>query len=124
MKDEDKKANVEIVKVKDIKTKKWEPKKKVQFQTNETTKAIVKEKKLGSDTIKKIIVSVVKKVPTPSMIVKPTIFDPIDMISMLSQITIKVPLSKLFRIQEHKSKALSWLGGIGNNDNILEQIII
>ena len=40
-KDEDKKASVETDKIKDIKAKKWEPKKKVQFQTNETTKAIV-----------------------------------------------------------------------------------
>ncbi len=55
------------------------------------------------------------------MIVKPIVSDTIDMISMLSQITIKVPLSKLFIIEEHKSKALSWLGGIGNNNNNIEQ---
>lgn len=32
---------------------------------------------------------------------------PIDMLSMLSQITVKVPLSELLRIPEHKEKALS-----------------
>ena len=35
---------------------------------------------------------------------------------MLSHITIKVPLSKMFRIEEHKSKSLSWIGGIKNNN--------
>ena len=28
---------------------------------------------------------------------------------------MKVPLSEMFRIEEHKTKALSWLGGIGNS---------
>ena len=67
-----------------------------------------------------MIVLVIQKFPILGIIVKPTMSDPIDMISMLSQITIKVPLSNFFRIEEHKSKALSWLGGIGNNDNIVE----
>ena len=44
MKDKDKNSTIETVKIKDIKAKKWEPKRKVQFQTNETTKAIVQEK--------------------------------------------------------------------------------
>lgn len=52
MKDEDKKSNVEIFRNKEIKTKKWEPKKKVQFQTNETTKVIVLESESGSDIVK------------------------------------------------------------------------
>ena len=39
---------------------------------------------------------------------------------MLWQITVKLPLFELFRIDEHKSKALSWLGGIGNNGNMNE----
>ena len=58
--------------------------------------------------------------PTLGMIVKPTISNPNDMISMLSQITIKDPLFKLFRIEEHKRKALSWLEGIGDNNNSME----
>ena len=57
---------------------------------------------------------------TLGILVKPTISKPIDMISMLSQITVKVPLFELFRIEEHKIKALSWLGGIGNNGNMVE----
>ena len=47
-------------------------------------------------------------------------YDFFDMIYMLSQINGKVPLSKRYRIEEHKSKALSSLGGIGNN-NIIER---
>ena len=47
--------------------------------------------------------------------------EPIDMISMLSQITINVPLSELFKIEEHKNKALSWLGGIANNNITVDQ---
>lgn len=56
MKNDNMKANVEITKVKDRKTKKWEPKKKVQFQTNKTVKATMQEKKSGPDTIKQVIV--------------------------------------------------------------------
>ena len=52
---------------------------------------------------------------------KNTIYDPIDMVSMLSQITIKVPLSKMFRIEEHKKKALSWLGGIQDNNVVTQE---
>ena len=61
---------------------------------------------------------IVQKALSPGMILKPTISNPIDMISMLSQINIKVPLSELFRIEEHKHIALSWLEEIGENNNI------
>ena len=33
------------------------------------------------------------------------------MTTVLSQITVKVPLSELLRIPEHRNKALAWLGG-------------
>ena len=36
----------------------------------------------------------------------------IDMLTILSQITIKVSLSKLLRIPEHQNKAIAWLGSI------------
>lgn len=39
----------------------------------------------------------------------------IDMMSVLSQITIKVPLSRLLRILEHKNKAIAWVGGEKKN---------
>ena len=42
---------------------------------------------------------------------------------MLSQTTIKATLSKLYKIDEHKSKALSWLVGIGNNNNVEQNAI-
>lgn len=120
MKDEDKKASVETVKVKDVKTKKWEPKKKVKFQVNEIEKEIVEEKGSRSDNSKQIVILAASKAPTLGMIVQTTMSEPIDMISMLSQITVKVPFSKLFRIEEHKSKVLSWLGGIRNINNNVE----
>lgn len=61
MKYENKKATVETIKIKDSKPKKWEPKKKVQFQACETTKVVVQEKKSGPNTTKQIIVLVVQK---------------------------------------------------------------
>lgn len=45
---------------------------------------------------------------------------PIDMISMLSKIIVKVPLSEMFRVEERKNKALSCLGVIGSN-SVVEQ---
>ena len=36
----------------------------------------------------------------------------IDMLSVLSQITVKVPLSKLLRIPKHRDKAIAWVGGV------------
>ena len=38
---------------------------------------------------------------------------PIDMFSMLSHMTINVPLSEMFRIKEHKNKALAWIKVVG-----------
>ena len=103
MNDESKRINIDVPKIKNNKVKKWEPKGKVQFQTNETTKLVVQGKKSGPDTIKKIVVPAVHKISTLGILIKPTIIEPVDMISMLSQITVKVPLSELFRIEEHKS---------------------
>ena len=84
MKDEDKKAKVEIVKGKEAKKKKWEPKKKVQFQKNEVAKAIVQEKGSGSDATKQLVVPTAPKVLIPGMIMKPIVSDSLDMLSMLS----------------------------------------
>ena len=36
----------------------------------------------------------------------------IDMLYVLSQVTVKVPLSKLLRILEHRDKAIAWVGGV------------
>ena len=44
----------------------------------------------------------------------------IDMFAVLSQVTIKVPLSELLRISEHRDKAIAWVGGVDKevrNDN-------
>lgn len=50
---------------------------------------------------------------------------PIDMLSLLSQITVKVPLSELLRTPEHKRKAIAWEKGVDkkvNNDCNTNQI--
>ena len=44
----------------------------------------------------------------------------IDMLFVLSQVTVKVPLSELLRIPEHRNKAIAWVGGMDKeekNDN-------
>ena len=43
------------------------------------------------------------------------ISNPIDMFSMLSQMTMKAPLFEMFRIEEHKNRALEWINGVGHN---------
>lgn len=48
MKDDSKETRVEKTKPKDSKTKKWEPKKKVQFQISDVPKTMVQEKNVGS----------------------------------------------------------------------------
>ena len=35
----------------------------------------------------------------------------IDMLSILSQVIVKVLLSELLRIPEHRDKAIAWVGG-------------
>lgn len=119
--DKHKKDTPKIANVKDKKNKNWEPKKKVQFQGVETIKENVQEKKLDFNTIKIKEVSFIQMPSAIGNSTKPTIYDPIDMISMLSQITIEFPLSEMFRIEEHKNKALSWLGGIRNSNVITQE---
>ena len=46
------------------------------------------------------------------------LFAPIDMFTMISQMIVKVPLSKMFRIEEHKNKALEWINGVGQYANV------
>ena len=120
MKDESNKTHTETTKAKDRKIKKWEPKNKVKFQTSNTPKIVVQEKNSASNSSKEIVLPTIQWTSTLGMLLKPTVLEPIDMISMLSQIIVKVPLYELFRIEEHKSKALSWLGGIGNHINMVE----
>ena len=88
---------------------------------NEIVKASVQEKNLGSNIDKKITVPSIQKISTLGILVKPIVCDPIDMICMLLQIIVKVPLSELFRIDEHKSKDLSWLEEIGDNNSNIEK---
>lgn len=123
MNDENKKVKVDVPTIKENKFKKSEPEKKVQFQIDEKMNVSMQGKKSKPDTIKKTMVHAAQKPSIVGIIVKPATIEPIDMIAMLSQITVKVPLSKLLRIEEHKSKALSWLGGI-DASNVVKQNII
>lgn len=36
-----------------------------------------------------------------------------DMYAILSQMTVKVPLSELFKIAEHKNGAMAWINEVG-----------
>ena len=45
------------------------------------------------------------------------------MFTMLSQMIVKVPLSEMFRIEEHKSKALEWINGVGKCTNVVPRRI-
>lgn len=44
---------------------------------------------------------------------------PIDMLSMLLQITIKVPLSELLRIPEHKVEVMAWVVSLKDGSNLI-----
>ena len=37
---------------------------------------------------------------------------------------VKVPLSEMFRIQEHKIKALEWINGVGSCTNTMSRRIV
>ena len=49
---------------------------------------------------------------------------PIDMFSFLSQMTIKVPLSEMFKIEEHKNRALAWIKGVGKKSDMVSKNLI
>lgn len=85
----------ELPKAKENSTKKWEPKKKVHFQEIETTKTFIPndDSKPESNKQKE------SHVPQPHIkVVKSMSYDPVDMVSLLSQINVKVPFSEMFRI--------------------------
>ena len=46
------------------------------------------------------------------------------MFTMLSQMNVKVPLSEIFRIKEHKSKAIEWISGVGKHIDAIPRKII
>ena len=73
------------------------------------------EREVSSDLVKQKASSIVQNPIPIDVSIKNIVYDPIDMVSMLSQITVKVPLVEIFRIEEHKRKALSWFGGIKDN---------
>ena len=107
-----------VVKIKDQKRKKWEAKKDV------TVKRVGKEEE--SHPIQAITPKVGKVTEDSSLqtsINKGTnlvlqLAALVDMFFMLSQMTIKVPLSKMFRFEEHINKALEWINGVGQYTNV------
>ena len=48
----------------------------------------------------------------------------VDMFTMPSQMTIKVPLSEMFRIREHKSKAIEWISGVGKHTDAIPRKVV
>ena len=113
---DNKKIFPEIPKIKEKKSKRWELKKRVHFQNEEVGKVTILEKVANSDLVKKKVSSTILT-PSPLDInMKNIAYDPIDIILVLSQIIVKVPLVEIFKIEENKRKALSWLGGIQDNE--------
>ena len=112
-----------VVKIKDQKGNKWEAKKDV----------VVKkvEKKEKSSPIKAIALGIDKLTRNSPMQMPKNkgtnldlqLFSLVDMFSMLSKMIVKVPLSKMFRIEEYKSKALEWINGVGQYTNIASRKI-
>ena len=98
-----------VVKIKDHKGKKWEAKKEV------TVKKV--EKKESSPTESTMLEC---KGTNPDL----QFSAPIDMFSILSQMTIKVPLSQMFRIKEHKSKAIEWISGVRQHIDVVPRKVV
>ena len=38
-------------------------------------------------------------------------YEPVNMMQLLSQITVKVPLLEMMRIEQHRTDALTWIQG-------------
>ena len=108
-----------VVKVK-IKNKKWEAKKvedakASKFQGNIPTKSEEKVSRalVSSDRSHQTVAIVVDRHKEKKGMVVDVPFDSsIDMISILSQVTVKVPLSELLRIPKHRDKSIAWVGGV------------
>lgn len=94
------KENPVIEKIKDSKTKKQEPKKKVEFQGVQEVKTKIEEKKSSLHTVGQIEEPIIQVQEPKGYPCKPLIYCHVDIISMLSQIIIKVPLLEIFKIEE------------------------
>ena len=46
---------------------------------------------------------------------------PIDMFTMLSQMTVKVLLLEMFRIRGHNTKAIEWISGVGKHIDAIQR---
>ena len=107
-----------FVKIKDQKNKKWEAKKDVLVAKV--------ERKEEHHPIKPIIPKVDMVIEDSSLQapvnkginIDLQLYAHVDMFTMLSQMTIKVPLSKMFRIEKDKNRALEWIDGVGKSANI------
>ena len=99
-----------VVKIKDQKGKKWEAKKEL------TVKKV--EKREESSLVES---TMLESKGTNSDL---HFSAPVDIFTMLSQMTVKVPLSEMFRIKEHKSKAIEWISGVGKHIDAIPRRIV
>ena len=98
------------MKIKDQKDKKWEAKKEVEIR-----KTIKMEESSPAD-------STMLECKGTNPILQ--FSAPIDMSTMLSQMIVKIPLFEMFKIKEHKSKAVEWINSIKQHDDALPSKIV
>ena len=101
-----------------VASKKWEPKKMDSPKVFELPNNV--PKKLDEKVSKVItindknhqsVVNILDKYHEKrNMIIDNPLDYSIDMLTILSQIIVKVPLSELLRIPKHQNKAIAWLG--------------
>lgn len=105
-----------MVKVKNVKGKEHEPKGVGAQKTSdkgERPVSIMAKNEKNKVVSTPSVSDKIKDVKAVQIEVQPP--TPIDMLSILSQITVKVPLSELLRIPEHKEKAIAWVDNIHNS---------
>ena len=106
-------------------SKKWEPKdmdnpKVHELQNNVPKKLEEKMSKVltTNDKNHQGVVSIFDKhKEKKGMIIDVPSDSSIDILVVLSQITVKVPLAELLRIPEHQNKAIAWVGGVNEKVN-------
>ena len=98
-----------------MRIQKVEDTKSSEFQGNIPTKSEEKVSKAptasdkGHQTIENVVDRHKEK---KGMVINIPSNSSIDILFVLSQVTIKVPLSKLLRIPKHRDTAIAWVGGV------------
>ena len=112
-----------VVKIKYQRNKKWEANKDVAVKKVEKREESYSFKAIVSkiDNITKDFSLQIPENKGTSLDLQ--LFAPVYMFTMLSQMTIKVPLSEMFRIKEQKNKALEWSNGVKKYTNVASRKI-